>query len=359
MKNFFIFGTSFFLFLNASSAGAQTCQSDELKEKCKMVTFTMAAAEGGGTGTMIRFIAEKFSQAGIPNKVEALPAGNGFPATRKMKDNTNPCNIFVGSNSNISLNALNPAFQPKIDIQTHFEPVSLVTTTPFVLACNKDNETDFKPQNAKELLQGVRTKSLTMGTAGVGSVSHLVVAQLKAALNPNWEKDRIADQNVPYSGSTPAQLALASGQVVCLAESPVTIGTAVKSKPDKMFLVGSTHDGLAKVNGIPVMPLNKIDDQLKNFVFKPYIGVLATKGAGAAHKSLFEKFIKCAVTGAEFKEKFESFGYPMTDGSAQALGRLLDEYKEGGRINSMLDIAAKMDKMITAGGVTPSRAGTK
>ncbi len=101
----------------------------------------------------------------------------------------------------------NLSYDPRKD----FEPIMLVASTPMVL----DLRPGFPAKTLKEFTEYAKTHSLTSGSAGIGSISHLtylLYVQLTGA----------HIQHVPYRGLSEAMNGLLAGQVDMLFDQVVT-----------------------------------------------------------------------------------------------------------------------------------------
>lgn len=312
-----------------SSDAALTKAVTDLK-KCKVVTFLLAGAAGGGSDKITRDISSQLGKLGVTSVIVNQPGANGHVAAGSMKTNTDPCKFLVASNANLSLNALHPNLKPKIDPITEFEPVSLVSTAPMVLAAHRSvkNHPGTKKaisiNNLGDLLNAIKTESLFYGSSGVGGFSHLLGAKLEQL---GQSKD---DVHVPYVGSSQAALGLGGGeQVHFLFESPSTIYKMYKARPKDIVILGSTGNKPIQIGkSDPIMPLWENYPKLKDLSAQPYIGILASKGSGQIEQNrlAMEKTISCIVRDEKFRKPHEELGYVIGNGSAAALRSTMSEY---------------------------------
>ncbi|HML14324.1 MAG TPA: tripartite tricarboxylate transporter substrate-binding protein, partial [Xanthobacteraceae bacterium] len=88
------------------------------------------------------------------------------------------------------------------DPRTSFEPVMLASTTPMVLLAKKD----LPANTLQDVIALARTRELTCGSAGVGSISHLTLLLF----------DKLASiklRHVPYRGLSQTMNDLLGGQI--------------------------------------------------------------------------------------------------------------------------------------------------
>ncbi len=252
---------------------------DTLK-KCKQVLFSLAGSAGGGSDKMIRDVSSEMAQFGSVSVVENLPAANGHTATQTMVANEDPCRFLVTSNSNISLNTLNPNLKPRVDLAKSFAAVSLMSTAPFVLAVNNKYK-GMEIKDLKSLNESQKLYGLDFASSGVGSISHLLSANLEAEVLTNGHSENLDltadsakkfDVHIPYVGSSAASLGLLRGEVAYLFESPTTIAKTFQTKQKDIVIIGHTGEKPLNVLGLkePIQPLKSIDMKLRNMVALPY-----------------------------------------------------------------------------------------
>jgi tripartite-type tricarboxylate transporter receptor subunit TctC len=97
------------------------------------------------------------------------------------------------------------------DPRTDFEPVILVATTPMVLLANKTLPAVTLP----EFIALAKQRKLSMGSAGIGSISHLTLL-LFASIT------RSDIQHVPYRGLSQAANDLIGGQIDSLFDQTIS-----------------------------------------------------------------------------------------------------------------------------------------
>ena len=106
------------------------------------------------------------------------------------------------------------------DFERDFAPVSLLATSPFLIAVNPS----VPAKTLADLVQMARDKpaSVTFGSAGNGVASHLSGEALSLASGAKF-------LHVPYKGQAPAMTDLLGGQIAFMFANPVTTLPYVKS----------------------------------------------------------------------------------------------------------------------------------
>src|SRR5581483_8275455 len=99
-----------------------------------------------------------------------------------------------------------------------FTPIAIVGQNPSLLAVSA--ATPFK--SAAELFAAARARpgALTYGSAGVGSIGHLVTELMNAAA-------KVEMRHVPYKGAQNAAIDLAGGQIDVMISSYATLAPYV------------------------------------------------------------------------------------------------------------------------------------
>jgi len=197
----------------SANAAAQTA-ADKYPDKPIRIIVPFAA--GGSTDIIARVIGQKMTEHwGQSVVVESRPGAATIIGTQAAAkaDPDGYTLIIVVSN-----HATNPSLQDKMpyDGLADFEFVSMLTRIPIVPYTNPK----FEPGNIKELIAAAKAKpgSISFGSAGPGSMTHLVAEMLKLTSG-------IEMTHVVYRGGTPAMNDVLAGQI------PMTFATVVQALP--------------------------------------------------------------------------------------------------------------------------------
>lgn len=176
----------------------------------KPIKIIVPFAPGGSVDLVARIIGQKFTETwGQPNIIETRPgAGTMIGTQAAAKADPDGYTLLIA----VSNHATNPSLHSAIayDALKDFEFVSMLAKAPVVIY----SYPKFEPKNLKELIAYAKTKpgALSFGSAGPGSMTHLVAEQLKIQAG-------IDMTHVVYRGGTPAMNDAMAGQI------PMTFAT--------------------------------------------------------------------------------------------------------------------------------------
>jgi tripartite-type tricarboxylate transporter receptor subunit TctC len=185
------------------------------------VKIMIAFPVGGLLDTVSRIVGEKLSGLlGQQFVVEARPGAGGTLATAAVAKADPDGYTLMMINDN---HALNPSVFKNIpyDSVKDFAPVGFVGYTPLILVANGA----LPMKNVKDLVSASKEKpnTITYGSVGVGSASHLAGVMLEGVADMKW-------QHVPYRGGAPALNDLLAGHVQTMFMSPVVSLQHIQSK---------------------------------------------------------------------------------------------------------------------------------
>ena len=202
----------FFLALMTSMLWAQSWPT-------KPVRMIIAFPPGGPTDLVSRVLAQKLSeQLGQQVIVDNKPgAGGNIAAELAAKAAPDGYTIFY----NTSAIVIGPALYGKVNYDTlkDFTPVLLTASVPMVLVVNPQ----LPARSVKEFVDLAKTRSgaLNYSSSGTGTITHLASAMMSTQTG-------IQTQHIPYKGSAPGLVDLASGQTQFMIDTINTVRPYVR-----------------------------------------------------------------------------------------------------------------------------------
>jgi tripartite-type tricarboxylate transporter receptor subunit TctC len=125
------------------------------------------------------------------------------------------------------------------DIRKAFDPIVVMTTQPYILVINPS----LPVKSVKELVALSKTKALSYGSSGVGTMVHIGMERMAALTGADFV-------HVPYKGTAPALIGVMGGEVHMVPASAIS-GTAAM-KTGKVRALGVM--GLTRVPALPDLP---------------------------------------------------------------------------------------------------------
>ena len=180
----------------------------------KPIRMVVAFPPGGPTDIVSRVIAQRLSeQLGQQVIIDNKPgAGGNIAAELIANAPADGYTLFY----NTSAIVIGPALYSKVNYDTlkDFAPVALTASVPMVLAVNPN----LPARSVKEFLELARSKpgQLNYSSSGTGTITHLASAMLSTQTG-------IQTQHVPYKGSAPGLVDLASGQTQFMIDTINTV----------------------------------------------------------------------------------------------------------------------------------------
>ncbi len=195
------------------------------------ITLIVPSPPGGGTDTQARILAPKLGELlGQPVVIENRPGASGNIGAQTVAKAAPDGYTLLAM---ISSHVMNPFVLKSVpyDIDRDFAMISRTVTAPGVLVGNPS----LPAKNLKELLAYMKANpgKVTFGSAGIGSLSHLVV-ELFA------QDAGVELLHVPYRGTEPALNDVLGGQVaVMIPDLTIALGN-IKAGNLRAYGVTST-----------------------------------------------------------------------------------------------------------------------
>lgn len=180
-----------------SLAGFANAQSNNI------IKMVVAFPPGGPVDSMARSLVEPLGkELNAQIVIENKPGGNGAIAAEYLA--ANPADGKTLWFTSAGAVAINPGLYDKLSYNPvkDLAPVSLVANNVEVLVVNPNSPAN----NAAEFVALAKSKELSMGSSGTGSVPHLALEQLNDSAS-------VKILHVPYKGAAPAITDVMAGHV--------------------------------------------------------------------------------------------------------------------------------------------------
>lgn len=208
-----------------------------------------------------------------------------------------------------------------------FAPVATIGQNPSLLAVSAS--TPFK--SAAELFAAARAKpgELTYGSAGVGSIGHMVTEMISAAAN-------VQMRHVPYKGAANAAIDLAAGQIQVMISSYSTLSPFLKADKARIIAVTSKQPHPS----FPDVP--PLAATLPGFSSDTWIGVFAPAGTPARFVERLNSEINQISASPDLKAILEPDGLlPAPVSPAAFAARVKQELSQWKRIAAVRKITVE------------------
>ncbi len=286
----------------------------------KPVRIVVPQTPGGASDALARIVGQKLSEKwGQPVVVEnrAGAGGNiGMDAVAKAPaDGYTLLMSYVGSHAiNVSIYKKLP-FDPEAD----FEAVATLANVPFVAAVNAR----VPVANMKELAAYAARHPVSYGSAGNGSVNHLLGEMFNTYnTTPVAGAARGASaakmQHVPYKGAAPALTDLISGQIQLVFTSLPSVAQHIRAgSVNGLAVTGSKR--AAAFSNIPTIA----ESGYPGFVINPWFGLFAPKGTPLAVVRQINGDVRKILEDKDVLEKFATLGAEPFDTRPEEFAAIL------------------------------------
>ncbi len=194
----------------------------------KPITMVVPFPPGGPTDLVARVLAQRLGEQLGQNVVVDNRAGaNGNIGNQAVARAAADGYTILYNTSSI---ALSPALYKNLayDVERDLAPVALTAVVPLALVVHPN----VPANNVREFVAYAKANpgKLSYGSAGNGNVTHLGAFQFAQA-------NGIDAVHIPFKGSAPADLALASGELQFLTDTVNSVMGFVRDKRMKMLAV--------------------------------------------------------------------------------------------------------------------------
>jgi tripartite-type tricarboxylate transporter receptor subunit TctC len=290
------------------SASAQVADGSRWPEK--PIAYVVPFTPGGSTDVVGRTLAQKLTELlGKAVVVENRPgAGGGVGASYVAKARPDGYTLFGGT---ISTHAINASLYKNLpyDPVKDFEPVSLVAFLPNVLIVNPD----LKVNSVADLIALLKKDpSLrNFASSGAGTSTHLAGEMFADMIG-------VKLSHIPYKGTPPAMVDVASGQVPFMFDQMTAAKTMVEGGKLKVIAV-TTAKRMSTAPELPTMS----EAGVPGFAMSSWQAVYAPKGTPQPIiQRLNAEIVKILQMG-DVREKLAGLGMEIVGSSPQELADLM------------------------------------
>jgi tripartite-type tricarboxylate transporter receptor subunit TctC len=294
----------------------------------KPIRMVVAFPPGGPTDIVSRVIAQRLSeQLGQQVIIDNKPgAGGNIAAELIANAPADGYTLFY----NTSAIVIGPALYSKVNYDTlkDFAPVALTASVPMVLAVNPN----LPARSVKEFLDLARSKpgQLNYSSSGTGTITHLASAMLSTQTG-------IQTQHVPYKGSAPGLVDLASGQTQFMID---TINTVLPYVRDGR-LRGLAVSSMKRSSVLPDLPTLH-ESGLSGFDASAWQGIVAPAATSSDIVQRLNAEVNKALAHPEVRAKLAAQGADVLGGtSAEYAAHLRSELPRWAK--AVKDSGAKAD----------------
>jgi tripartite-type tricarboxylate transporter receptor subunit TctC len=259
----------------------------------KPVRIVVPQTPGGASDALARIVGqkltEKWGQAVVIENRAGAGGNIGMDVVAKSPaDGYTLLMSYVGSHAiNVSIYKKLP-FDPEAD----FIAVATLANVPFVAAANAS----LPVNNMKELAAYAAKNPVSFGSAGNGSVNHLL-----GEMFATTSQTRML--HVPYKGAAPALTDLIAGQTQLVFTSLPSIAQHIRAGTVKGLGVTGSRRAQA-FKDIPTIA----ESGYPGFVINPWFGLFAPKGTPAAVVRQINGEVNKILQDKDTMEKFALLG---------------------------------------------------
>ncbi len=296
-------------------AYAQTASNNFPNKPIRLIVPNPA---GGLPDTVGRIFAQKLSERlGQPVVIDNKPGANGVVAAQAIA--TAPKDGSTLLLTDATMFSINPWLYKNLnyDYKRDFVPVAFAVRAPLYLALHPK----MGVSNFADWVALVKSKPNTFsyGSSGVGSIHHLTMESLKAALG-------LDIQHVPFKGTGQSVPALIGGQVDMLFSALPSLAGFVKTGQVRLV----ANSAIKRSTQEPQIPT--IAETLAGFDSAPIIGLFAASGTPAAAVERMSAEMAAVAQMPDVLQQLNNNGIEAVGGNSLAFGRaVMDEITRNGK----------------------------
>lgn len=259
----------------------------------KTVNLIVPQTPGGASDTLARIMAQQLE--GQWNKAVVVENKAGAGGNIGMESVAkSPADGHTLLMSYVGTHAINGSLYKSLpfDPEKDFAPVATLATLPFVVV----TRTDAKFSTVPEIVEAAKNGRLTYGSAGNGSVNHLLGEMFNATTG-------VELVHVPYRGAAPALTDLMGGEIDLVFTSLPSVAGHINS--GKLRAVALTSN--KRVEGFDSIP-TIAESGYPDFNVNPWFGLFVPAGTPEGVIQKMNNDINGILEKPEIKERFAASG---------------------------------------------------
>jgi tripartite-type tricarboxylate transporter receptor subunit TctC len=275
------------------------------------ITIMVGAPAGGPTDTIARNLTQHMrASLGQAIIIENNgTAGGTIAHGRTARAAPDGYTLSLGHTATHVLNGA--VYSLTYDVSKDFEPISLVSSNPWLLAA----KSTLSPRDLKEFVGWLKANPGTplQGLGGYGAPDHVASVLLQSKLGIRW-------QFVPYRGSAPLMQDLVAGQVDWAIPVPDTSIPQMRAGRIKIYAVAAPH----RLPAVPDIPT--VDEAgLPGFYVSYWHGLWAPRSTPKDIVAKLNAALIDALADAGVRQRFAEISqeiFPREQQNPQALAAL-------------------------------------
>jgi tripartite-type tricarboxylate transporter receptor subunit TctC len=275
------------------------------------ITIMVGAAAGGPTDTIARILAQHMrASLGQAIIIENNgTAGGTIAHGRTARAAPDGYTLSLGHTATHVLNGA--VYSLTYDVSKDFEPISLVSSNPWLLAA----KSTLPPRDLQEFVGWLKANPGTplQGLGGYGAPDHVASVLLQSTLGIRW-------QFVPYRGSAPLMQDLVAGQVDWAIPVPDTSIPQMRAGRIKIYAVAAPY----RLPAVPDIPT--VDEAgLPGFYVSYWHGLWAPRSTPKDIVAKLNAALIDALADAGVRQRFAEISqeiFPREQQNPQALAAL-------------------------------------
>lgn len=284
----------------------------------KPVRIIVTVPPGGASDFVARTMSESLAkELGTSVLIENKAGANGTIASAFVA--RAPADGYTLLQAGISTHGIGPYFYDKLPYAPFKDlvPVGAIAEFPIILAVNAQ----LPVKNVAELIALAKTKQLSFASAGTGSAPHLSGELFKIATGVNIV-------HVPYKGSAPAVVDVASGQVDMMFDGIPALLPHIKSGKLRPIAAVSVK----RNSQMPELP-TFTELGYPTMVASVWYGLMAPAGTPAAVITTVNTALNKTLAIPELQKKLEENGAIVMSGSPADFGDFMTkDYTRWGEV---------------------------